>query len=117
MASRVAFPGTINSGDSVSASDNNKLPGGEIGRSTITANSSGTTTTETITSVVVTVGANREIEVRVTGTLRATGAGGVSVRVTEDGTQIGRKNGYVQGSAQDFPFEFTFISVAPSAGS
>lgn len=118
MPVRVAFPGSsaLASGQSVSATNNNKLPGGKIGRVSITANSAGTTTTETITSIAPTIGTSREITVRAVGTLRSSIAGGCSVRVTEDGIQIGRKNGYIAGSAQDWSFNLTFVSVAPSAG-
>lgn len=116
MASRTTPIGAFNSGDSVSATTTNEGPGGKIGRASVTANSSGTTTTETIVSVTVVPGSSREIDVRVLGNLRSSIAGGVSVRVTEDGTQIGRKNGYVQGSGQDWPFDFTF-RTAPTGAS
>lgn len=125
MASRIAFPGTINPGDAVGATPNNNLPGGKIGRAIVTSDSAGTTTSEQVGTVTVVVGASREIDVHVQGNLRATDANalgcGVQVKVLCDGVQIGRKNGYIPkrasaGVAQDYSFAFWFTHH-PSSGS
>lgn len=118
MASRVAFPGTILSGDSVSAADNNTLPGGVIGRVSTTSDSTGTTTVETIASCAVTANASRELSITVSGILQASTASGAQVTVLAAGSQIDRKNFYIAGAGSDYQVGFCItVHHRPSAGS
>lgn len=116
-SSRVGIAGTINSGDLVSASGINALPNAELGRDTLSSNSAGTTSTETVCSVTVDVGAgDRQILVMACLTVRTDIAGGAQAALYMDGTQIQRKNQETIPPTSDQSWE-PFISLAPSAGS
>lgn len=112
---RVATAGTFNAGDVISAADINAMPGGTIGRDELSANSSGSTTTETVLSVAPTVGDNRELTIHVTVNLRASGATDGQCTIFEDGVQIQRKNAPIPATATDVPIT-TFVERYPGAG-
>lgn len=104
------------SGNVVPSTDWNMFPRGEIGRDTITSNSAGTTTTEVILSETVTIdGADRQVQIFVTVTIRSNIAGGAQCRIDVDGTQVQRKNTDVLNAGTDL-FITTFASVQMDAG-
>ena len=114
---RVAKPGLWNSGDLLSAADLNSLPGGTIGRDTLTADSTGTTTTETICSVAPSVGPTREITVTWGGNLRssATTGTGAFAAIFADGVQLNRRSFKITAPATDTPFHLSILHY-PTTG-
>lgn len=114
MVSRTA-PDDENSGDVVPSSDWNNFPRGEISRKVLSANSSGTTTTETILSETVVVGTTRCLQIHATVTVRSDMAGGAHAVLIFDDVQVQRKNIDVLESAVDFSWTL-FTSIQPAAG-
>ena len=112
---RVAKPGTWNSGDLISATDLNSLPGGTIGRDTATADSTGTAGTETPCAVTPSVGPSREVTISFGGNVRASTQTGAFAAIFEDSVQLNRKDFIVTGSAIDTPFHLSILSY-PSTG-
>lgn len=115
-ATRVGKPGSWNSGDLMSANDLNSLPGGTIGRDTLTTNSVGTGSNETVCSVAPTVNASRELTIHATVNLRADMPTGAFAAIFEDGVQLQRKNLKVLASATDTPIGMFIVSENPGAG-
>lgn len=116
MTARVATAGTFNSGDLISAADINDMPGGTIGRDTLTGDSAGTSTTpELQCSESVSVGTDREITIMFHGNVRADLATGAFALVTEDGIQLNRKPFKIVAATTDTPFAVTILSY-PAAG-
>lgn len=115
MADRTP-PASRNAGEFVSSIDWNELPRGEIARDEITADSAGTTTTESILSETVTdMPPDRQIQVFANVGMRKTALGGVQLRLNMDGVQIQRKNNIVDADPADVTL-FAFATVQPSSG-
>lgn len=112
---RVAKPGTWNSGDLISATDLNSLPGGTIGRDTATTDSTGTAGTETPCSVTPSVGPSREVTITFGGNLRANGLTGAFAAIFEDSVQLNRKDFQIPSSGVDTFFHISILSY-PSTG-
>ncbi len=114
MAARTD-PVDVISGNVGSSSWINDLPRGRIARSTLTADSTGTTTTEVICSETVTIPAGRTLHIHATVVVRSNIAGGASARLRRDGTQIQRKNmdTLAPGADQSWALE---IEDQPGAG-
>lgn len=108
-------PVDVNSGDVASSAYQNDGPRGRIGRSTLTSNSAGTTSTEVICTVDVTIPAGRTLHIHASVAVRSNTAGGASARLRRDGTQIQRKNmdTLAAGADQSWALE---IEDQPGAG-
>lgn len=115
MTARVGTAGTYNSGDLIVAADINEMPGGTIGRSTLTTDQGPITTSATVCTETVTVGTDREITVVVSGNLRANMATGAFAAIFEDGVQLNRKSFSISAAATDTPFSLSILSY-PAAG-
>lgn len=93
MPTRTAFPGTISAGASISAANNNRLPGGWLALDEDTASEVTSSTTElTLHTLSVPVGANRKLRIhfhtpKVTITVASDD---FAFRIYYDGTAIQR---------------------------
>ena len=116
MTTRIGTAGTYNTGDLISASDINSMPGGTIGKDTATADSTGTVGTETVCTTAPTVGAGRELTISFTVNLRATAASGAFAAIFEDGVQLQRKNISISATGTDTPLHLSILSEDPGAG-
>lgn len=116
MATTRTAPDPIATASATASSTNiDTLPRGRIGRDTLSANSTGTTTTEVVCAVSPTVGASRTVHIHANVTLRSNTPGGVAVMIFEDGVQIQRKNSDAVAAATDV-FVSIEIESQPSTG-
>ena len=117
MATRSSSFGTLTSSDACAAATYNQASVGVIGYYKLTANTTGTTTTENAASLTaVPVNGSRLIRITGTGTMRATAASGLQAQILEDGVALARLNFYTTASSLDAAFHIEALSNAPSAG-
>jgi hypothetical protein len=117
VATRSTTFGTLTSSSACAASTYNQAGAGIIGYYKLTANTTGTTTTENAASLTtVPVNGSRLIKITGTGTMRATAASGLQVQILEDGAALSRLNFYTTASSLDAAFHIEALSNAPSAG-
>lgn len=112
---RVAKPGLWNSGDLISATDLNSLPGGTIGRDTLVGDSTGITSLATVCSCSPSVGPSREITATFGGNTRGSSQTGAFGAIFEDSVQLNRRSFEIRTSDSDMPFHLSILSY-PSTG-
>lgn len=119
MATRIPYPGSILSGDSVTASNNNKLPGGAFARDGATAAVGGSiTTSQTIVSVAVTPLASRYLLIQFFGIAKSgTADTGFTAFISEDGTTIAQAQFQCRIANADQGFFVMAHSISPAASS
>lgn len=116
MATTRTAPDPIATASATSSSTNiDSLPRGRIGRDTLSSNSAGTTTTETVCSISQPVGTNRTLSIHANVTVRSNTPGGIAVMIFEDGVQIQRKNADAVAAATDV-FVSIEIETQPAVG-
>jgi hypothetical protein len=118
MAVRTAFAGTIIAGDSISAVNNNKLPGGWLGYAEVTANQTGITTEVDLTSLTVTVTVGPARRIMVTGStylLSTVLSDRMAMAIYEGAGQLQIANVYASTSTDGYIAERSVI-LTPSSG-
>lgn len=115
MVSRTA-PDDESSGNVVPSSSWNDFPRGELSRKTLSSNSSGTASTETILSETVVVGTGRQIQIFATVVVRSDIPGGAQAAIFFNGVQVQRKNMDVLETGVDHSWGL-FTTIQPAAGS
>jgi len=120
MASRTALPGTESTGDVWTTTYIDRLPGGAIGYSKVTANQGSITTAVDLTSltVTVTVNASRLILISAYGLFtNGTNGDGAAMTILEGATQLASSSGIGPSNAVGFALTPSALLVAPSTGS
>lgn len=119
MATRTSYVGTESTGDTLTTTNFDKLPGGWIGDAQATADQGSVTTEVDVTSCTVTVTAGSSRRLRISGHLR------VQTDVADDRAilQIYRGGTQIQGATVTIPRTATtesieaFVTDTPSSGS
>lgn len=92
MPTRTAYPGTISAGNTITAANNNRIPGGWIGYAEGTTSQTGITTATDVTGCSVTLTPNSSRRLKITGQILAQASGSAAraiLLILQDGTQVG----------------------------
>lgn len=116
--------GAFVAGDLLSAATTNDGPGGLIAKKSRVSNGSGTTSTETIITILnVPVNTARLVVVKAQGMVVATNDCGAQIRLDQDGVQIMRQNLWLRGRssapadvAKQYTFHVESEPIVPGAG-
>jgi hypothetical protein len=119
VPARSSYPGTVAPGDPITSANQARLPGGEIGYATATANQGGITTVTDLSnlSITVTTGANRRIRVMARVEVRSDTANdvGTVILANDTNTQLSRANVPMAIANNDFNAVVVYESNIGSA--
>lgn len=119
MSVRTAYVGTQVAGDTLTAANFSKLPGGWLGYAEVTANQGSITTVADLTSlsVAVTVGTSRRLRITGHGVMASTVAGDVILGIIQEGaSQLGRWAELQPQAANGFDIQEGSVILTPTSG-